>query len=79
MGKGGASRIGGSPNKNFREKETLTNKMQRSRSRSPRHGGSFFMDDVPERGETVKMYNKEANEDSQPPAWYKTLKRQIGK
>lgn len=38
-------------------------KMHKSRSRSPRHGGGFFNDEVPERGETVKMYNKEAAED----------------
>jgi hypothetical protein len=39
-------------------------------------------DMIPEKGETVKMYNnsnKMSDEDKQPPAWYKTLKRQIGK
>lgn len=60
--------------------------MSRSKSRgSPGKGGAhgFFMEDmVPERGgDTIKMYKVNNNDmddvdnDKEPPAWYKTLKR----
>lgn len=50
-------------------------KLNKSRSRSPRAMGaleSSFYDEIPEKG-TVKMGQEEV------PAWYKTLKRQVGK
>jgi len=51
--------------------------LNKSKSRSPRGYGNHMFDEVPERGgDTVKMYNKDPE---QAPAWYKTLKKHVGK
>jgi hypothetical protein len=58
-----------------KEKENLMRKLNQSRSKSPKYTmmGSH-LDEFPEKG-TVKMYQEQES----VPAWYKTLKRQVGK
>ena len=46
-----------------------------SRSKSPAKGFQYSLDEVPERGSSVKMFA----EAEQQPAWYKVLKNKIGK
>lgn len=46
-----------------------------SRSKSPAKGLQYSLDEVPERGTSVKMFG----ESEQQPAWYKALKNKIGK
>jgi hypothetical protein len=60
-----------------KEKENMMRKINAgvNKSKSPGHYNKNYMDDIPEKGTTLKMGQQE-----QPilPAWYSTLKRQVG-